>query len=396
MAIELTAAFLAALLSGASAVAASPAPTTTAAAPALAPADEFPNDWFFYRDAKAAKHKAMQGKPAPKLKLKGLLGEDKDLAPLREKDVIEALRGKVVVVDFWATWCGPCRRAIPENIELVREYGDKGLVVIGVHDPENGHEKMGEVAKQAGVNYPLAIDGGGSVKAWNVTFWPTYAVVDRKGVVRAAGLKPDAVRKVVEKLLEEPAPAEKDAGARSGSDDGEKPAASAPKSAKKKPLDAKLREGDAARRAALAKFDLCPEAPALDASQWMNHEAHGNPRSLAALKGQIVVLDFWATWCGPCIKKIPEINALQKKYADKGVVFIGVCHKDGGDKMAATASSKGIEYPICLDAAGKSNAAYMVDGYPDFYLIDRDGRLRGADVANGSIEAAITALLAEG
>ncbi|MFZ9882403.1 MAG: TlpA family protein disulfide reductase, partial [Phycisphaerales bacterium] len=187
-----------------------------------------------------------------------------------------------------------------------------------------------------------------------------------------------------------------DAGARSGSDDGEKPAASAPKSAKKKPLDAKLREGDAARRAALAKFDLCPEAPALDASQWMNHEAHGNPSSLADLKGQIVVLDFWATWCGPCIKKIPEINALQKKYADKGVVFIGVCHKDGGDKMAATASSKGIEYPICLDAAGKSNAAYMVDGYPDFYLIDRDGRLRGADVANGSIEAAITALLAEG
>ncbi|MFM7050987.1 MAG: TlpA family protein disulfide reductase [Planctomycetota bacterium] len=402
MSTTLTLAFAAALAASVPLAAApAPAATTMVAAPALA-SDEFPADWFIRQGAAAAKHKAMQGKPAPKLKLKGLLGDEKQLEPLREKDPLKALRGKVVVIDFWATWCGPCRRAIPENIAMVRELGDKGLAFIGVHDPENGHESMKQVASEAGVNYPLAIDGGGSVKAWNVSFWPNYAVVDRSGTLRAIGLQPDAVRRVVDKLLEEPAPAEKagsdDRASKNPGDDGTGEAAAEPKEAAtrhKKPLDPALREGDQRRRAALAKFDLCPEAPALDVKEWMNHASAGNPSSLADLKGKIVVIDFWATWCAPCIRKIPEMNALSRKYADKGVVVVGVCHKDGGEKMAATAKSNAIEYPICLDFAGKTNALYLVDGYPDFYIVDRDGRVRGADIGNGNVEAAIVALLGE-
>ena len=63
--------------------------------------------------------------------------------------------------------------------------------------------------------------------------------------------------------------------------------------------------------------------------------------------------------------------------------------------MAATVKERGISYPVCVDRDGKTNEAYTVDSYPDYYLIDRQGRLRGADVSTAGLEKAIEALLAE-
>ena len=93
--------------------------------------------------------------------------------------------------------------------------------------------------------------------------------------------------------------------------------------------------------------------------------------------------------------RIPNTNALMSKYADQGLVVIGVCRSDGSEKMLDTVRSKGIAYPVCIDAKNEVNTAYGVDGYPDYYLIDRNGRLRGADVASASLEDAIKLLLAE-
>lgn len=89
------------------------------------------------------------------------------------------------------------------------------------------------------------------------------------------------------------------------------------------------------------------------------------------------------------------MNEFARQYAAKGVVVIGVCHPRGGEKLAATALSAKIEYPICLDTKGEANRAYAVDSYPDYYLIDRQGRVRGADIGNGNLEAAVELLLAE-
>ena len=156
-------------------------------------------------------------------------------------------------------------------------------------------------------------------------------------------------------------------------------------------------EGNGARRGKMAKFDQCPAAPEMTSvTGWTNTEpAMGGASTLAQLKGKVVVLDFWATWCGPCIAAIPKTNALMSKYADQGLVVIGVCRSDGSEKMLDTVRSKGIAYPVCIDSKNEVNAAYGVDGYPDYYLIDRAGRLRGADVASVSLEDAIKLLLAE-
>ena len=116
----------------------------------------------------------------------------------------EAMKGKVVVMDFYATWCGPCMAAIPHNNELLKNYKDKGLLIVGVCTSSRGQEKMEQTANARGIAYPTARDPQlKSQKAWQVHYYPTYAIVDRKGIVRIVGLKPDHVEQVVKKLLAE-------------------------------------------------------------------------------------------------------------------------------------------------------------------------------------------------
>lgn len=163
-------------------------------------AGEFPDNLFFpIEEAQKQQFEQLIGKPAPAITLTGWMNGEVTPADMK---------GKVVVVDIWATWCGPCIRSIPHNNELVEKFGEKGLVLIGVCSSGNGQEKMEQVAQEKGIKYPVGKDASLKVeKDWKVGFYPTYAVIDRNGKVRAIGLTPKGVDTVVEKLLAESASA---------------------------------------------------------------------------------------------------------------------------------------------------------------------------------------------
>jgi thiol-disulfide isomerase/thioredoxin/Leucine-rich repeat (LRR) protein len=133
-------------------------------------------------------------------------------------------------------------------------------------------------------------------------------------------------------------------------------------------------------------------APQLSATNWLNAEADS---ALQDYRGKVVLVEFWGTWCGPCIAQLPEIRRLHDEYADRGLVVIGVHSSKGAENAAKFVQSNKLPWPIALDDENQSKAAYCVDRWPSCYLVDRQGVLRMADIFDGDREAAIEALLSE-
>jgi len=92
---------------------------------------------------------------------------------------------------------------------------------------------------------------------------------------------------------------------------------------------------------------------------------------------------------------VPHLKELHEKYGKKGLVIIGVHTKNAAEKMAGFVKKSGIPYPVCVDASGATVKGFRVDSFPDYYLIDRSGKLRFADLANGEVDRAIEFLLKE-
>jgi len=107
----------------------------------------------------------------------------------------EDFKGKVVVVDFWATWCPPCREEIPGYIELQKQYGPEGLVIVGISLDQQGPDVVKPFAAKYGINYPLVMGDEKVVADFGgVEGIPTTFLIDRNGVIRdrKVGMEPKA------------------------------------------------------------------------------------------------------------------------------------------------------------------------------------------------------------
>jgi len=125
----------------------------------------------------------------------------------------------------------------------------------------------------------------------------------------------------------------------------------------------------AASSAALA-LDVGDRAPPLALP-----DVAGQQVDLQGLRGNVVYVDFWASWCGPCKRSFPWMNEMARKYASKGlrIVAINVDKKrDDADRFLRTAPA---EFTVVYDAAGMSPAAWQVKSMPSSYLVDATGRI---------------------
>lgn len=97
------------------------------------------------------------------------------------KSVLENNKGKVVIVDLWATWCPPCRKEIPGFINLYNKYQGKGVEILGIAFDENGLEAVPPFIRKMGINYPVYIDGGDIAQAYDLHAYPTTIIYGKDG-----------------------------------------------------------------------------------------------------------------------------------------------------------------------------------------------------------------------
>lgn len=137
-----------------------------------------------------------EGAVAPNITLRLLTGETKTL---------QDYRGKVVVLDFWATWCAPCRFTMPKMIQFYHRHRNQNVEVIGVAVDVNSPADVEAFVREMGVNYPIALDTNASAKsAFQINSLPTLFIIDKEGniLARLEGYDPQNTIQVMEETVQ--------------------------------------------------------------------------------------------------------------------------------------------------------------------------------------------------
>src|SRR4029077_6815137 len=112
-------------------------------------------------------------------------------------------------------------------------------------------------------------------------------------------------------------------------------------------------------------------APALAANDWLGDSG---PLSLDKLDGHVGLLYFWADWCQPSVKKLPQVEQLHRKFSDRDLVVIGIPSAERSDSASQSVKDNKVSFPVMIDD-GQTAKRYRVGALPNCFLIDRSGKV---------------------
>jgi thiol-disulfide isomerase/thioredoxin len=255
---------------------------------------------------------------------------------LKGKPVAKLDKGTIYVVEFWATWCGPCRQTIPHLTQLQKQYPD--IVFIGQNCMERNQTAAPQFVKEMGdqMDYRVVTDVNNRMvntwfKAAGQSGIPCAFVVDKDGNIAWIG-HPMQLDKVLKGLV-------------------------------------------GGKEVSSAALHVGSPAPALTCGKWIK----GEPVE-ALEQGQVYVIEFWATWCPPCRQSIPHMTQLQKKYP--AITFIGQhCAERNVSSVEPFVKEMGnqMNYRVAMDDQNKMARTWLeaarIQGIPTAFVVGRDSKI---------------------
>ena len=310
----------------------------------------------------------------------------------------EALDGQVVAIVFWNNdTAASVRAVVPTLKRLEMSYGRDGLVTVAVHSPDAWDGAMGRIESGL-ISTLVAHDADGSfAAALGADDVPDVFVIDRAGQMRFADIDqrqlPAAVRGLIRETRDE-ALAAGDRRARDAAEAKAKAEKQAKRqSARSQPVDS----GEAEKLPPKPEADAYAQArwPATNkAKQLYARNVQGKPLPVPFGKtekwlskkipteGRVMVLDFWATWCGPCLRASPKLDALQKKLGDD-VRIIGVSGQARGSRfpedeksIRAHMQKHKVAYSHVNDMSQAVYRSLQIRGIPHVIVMSSDGVVR--------------------
>ncbi|RKU15748.1 hypothetical protein C6501_06175 [Candidatus Poribacteria bacterium] len=319
------------------------------------------------------------GKPAPDFQVKDLKGEELSL---------KKYRGQVVLLDFWATWCGPCLKELPNVKRTYQKYKDQKFQIIGI-SLDGSKQPLETFIERENLAWIHYWDQSQKITAqYGVRGIPSIFLIDGEGVIRKTNLRGHSLETAVAELVGENLTKLADPSTQTSEPNSQSKSIPATKLIKPSPASQKSES----LQSPITKMSEWVGKPAPD-FEVMNLK--GKELSLKKFRGQVVLLDFWATWCGPCIAEMPKIKKTYEKYKDQKFQIIGISSDKSKAPLEAYIEKEELGWIHTWDENRKLRNLYGIIGIPTAFLIDGKGVIRKASLGGFDVESAVAELVKE-
>ena len=319
------------------------------------------------------------GKPAPDFQVKDLKGEELSL---------KKYRGQVVLLDFWATWCGPCLKELPNVKRTYEKYKDQKFQIIGI-SLDGSKQPLETFIERENLAWIHYWDQSQKITdQYGVRGIPSIFLIDGEGVIRQTNLRGHSLETAVAELVGENLTKLTDPSTQTTESNSQSKSIPATKLIKPSPASQKSES---------------LQSPTTKMNEWVGKPApdfevmdlKGEELSLKKFRGQVVLLDFWATWCGPCIVEMPKIKKTFEKYKDQKFQIIGISSDRSKVPLETYIEKEELGWIHTWDENRKLRNLYGIIGIPTAFLIDGEGVIRKASLGGFDVESAVAELVKE-